>query len=219
MIHIKIRSDFVTNSSSSSFVALKIKSPMLAEIIKHFKKEISVGEFQYNPCSRFDVKKDIIKFEDEFCCDEPENLLGVLTSLIEIIASDFYVNLNKPESIDSIISELENKELNVSEKTALHIIKNRKEIIDDIESVKFDVTVSDYGGDGDSRFEFDSYDEDYLKELLKQIAEANDIPVEEVDEDVFADYVADMMSVEEISFRFDKSTGQTKIARKYRLEG
>ena len=81
------------------------------------------------------------------------------------------------------------------------------------------MTVSDYGGDGDSRFEFDSYDEDYLKEFLKQIAEANDIPVEEVDEDVFADYVADMMSVEEISFRFDKSTGQTKIARKYRLEG
>ena len=53
MIHIKIRSDFVTNSSSSSFVALKIKSPMLAEIIKHFKKEISIGEFQYNPCFRF----------------------------------------------------------------------------------------------------------------------------------------------------------------------
>ena len=60
-----VRSSFVTNSSSSSFVAIDIESKEIAQILQEFEEQVQEA-FEYGNC---DISDDgsISIFMDEFC--------------------------------------------------------------------------------------------------------------------------------------------------------
>ena len=106
----KIRTDFVTNSSSSSFIALKFESNTLCEIFERFQKEIVNEKGERHPCAGFDVYDGIVEYrEDEsgYWDDGPEKLhesLNLLISLMyrwgflrksQIIRRLIYLNMKK----------------------------------------------------------------------------------------------------------------------------
>ena len=80
----KIRSDFVTNSSSSSFVVLEIESEAIAQIISNIAAELE---------ERMSVTIDGNKVqlvEDEGYCDMPRKLKDVVVSLAQFLDEDYY---------------------------------------------------------------------------------------------------------------------------------
>jgi len=202
----KVRSDFVTNSSSSSFVSFDIESDTLVEIFEKFIDEINEEEH--------------LKYEYDFCVDD-----GRVTAH----ASESYSEL--PGSIEELVSilinfldyELDSEEPEAEEdsgvmtRLAAEVAKNKDKIVEDIESATWSCGNEGWGGDDDTRYYESSYDEETLQDMKETIAENSNKSVEDVDDEDFADYVGDQISVDENTFNYNKATGETKITHDYHL--
>ena len=100
-----VRSSFVTNSSSSSFVALEIDSNEILEIFREFEGAIKAA---FGCSNGFDNEEDF----DEDDCDMDEGyLFGNVTinddGTISIYADEAYTDLpDKPEDFVPILANL-----------------------------------------------------------------------------------------------------------------
>ena len=106
----KIRTDFVTNSSSSSFIALKFESDTLCEIFERFQKEIVNEDGERHPCAGFDIDDGIVEYrEDEsgYWDDGPEKLHEALNLLISLMYrwGEEPLEISKKESDNKKVSE------------------------------------------------------------------------------------------------------------------
>ena len=204
----KIRSGFVTNSSSSSFIALKIRSKKLVDILTIF----SLCD-EYNKNYRgftFDSDGYIEYKEDESgWYDCPSNLRDVLNFLIAILTYDdeIYIEDNEDENELKDLSEFDNPKASISTRIAVEIFRNRKEILSDIDFAEITCADCGWGGDDDSRYSASSYSDETLQSIYKEIAEEQGIPIEEVDENDLADYAGDKTSVSEDTFKYTKIDG------------
>lgn len=178
----KIRTDFVTNSSSSSFVTINAKSSDLAKFLKERMDEIEENNDGY--------------------CDVEINIDGDEV-LIESGDRDMY--FDNPEKLDQVIPLL----LNVCRLEAYDEVETK--LTNSLESVSWSYEVWGLDGD-DGRFDRSNYDPDVLEELLSEIAECNDCTVNEVTDEMFNDYVApDSGEVtEEETFDYSKADGICK---------
>ena len=182
----KIRTDFVTNSSSSSFCTLHISASKLSEILSKYKTffekisgfEITNNEFIFEGSDTFEPNKAFPSSKD--------NIVSVLVNIIERLNNDVFFNFINIDcayghkTVEALISELN---------------KNEKEICDTTNKFDLKCTTVGYGDQladvdteeyakylGLEEFDEDDWDEIYEKAWEK--ADEHQLTLNAVTEDV-----------------------------------
>lgn len=185
----KFRTDFVTNSSSSSFVTLNANSKTLGEILDKYSDELCDDY-----CANYSNKDGQIEFYiDEGYADVPYLKKQIVKCVAEIF--DMFN--------DEISEEIRNKE---------------KEILADLKEFKMETGDVGWQGDSDSRFYPENYSKKRLKGYYKAIAEEKGCSVKEVTEDDFCEYVSDKISVDERVAVYNHETGKISVKKDFYLE-
>lgn len=232
----KYRSDFVTNSSSSSYLSFTIKSNMLYKIISSFKEEYvkklkkkldtlqdkSDYENVYSILNHLilDEKENSISMEEnEYYIDEPDSLGDILNILINLIKDNLdYQNLISYDDQGNILCD---------ESSGVIDFRLLKELEANFDSIVKDITEAfgecsevGWGGDDDTRYYKESYDESQLLEIYKDMAKQMGRTVEDVmgDDDAFSEYVADKTSVYSTNFKYNFGAGVMEVDFEYHLE-
>lgn len=226
----KYRSDFVTNSSSSSYLVYSINSKTLYDIVKSFKEELE--EIEKNENKDFDYEYSLLNsislnpdncvcLEGEYYTDiYAETLEELVVSLIDLLKDcmygygygdydengEFKADENYKDKIDlRFISAVEDKKDSILED------------VNDLSIVSSDIG---WGGDDDTRYDPSSYDDDTLEEMYQNIAEGNGISIDEARErdDLFAEYVGSKTSVSETTYKYNFGAQVVEDSYSYSLE-
>lgn len=232
----KYRSDFVTNSSSSSYLSFTIKSNMLYKIISSFKEEYekklkkkldtlqdkSDYENVYSILNHLilDEKENSISMEEnEYYIDEPDNLGDILNILINLIKDNLDCqNLISYDDQDNILCD-ESSDV-IDFRLLKELEANFDSIVKDITEAFGECSEVGWGGDDDTRYYKESYDESQLLEIYKDMAKQMGRTVEDVmdDDDAFSEYVADKTSVYSTNFKYNFGAGVMEVDFEYHLE-
>ena len=228
----KVRSDFVTNSSSSSFVTMTIDSGVLAEIVKRFQLELcpdlldgnaDLSEAAYMDDSyglgNVNVNGNIVTYTEHegAYCDAPTNFRDSLNTFISFF-DEYFASITRKGCVPKMDEEDLEEATSCDSRFAREVMERNKEIYDDIKSIDFEYSDYGWGGDSETRYYPDLYDRKTLKDIYKRIAEDLNKSIEEVTEEDFCDYVGGRASNEEYTFTYDKATGKCKHTRKLILD-
>lgn len=233
----KYRSDFVTNSSSSSYLSFTIKSNMLYKIISSFKKEYekklkkkldtlqdkSDYENVYSILNHLilDEKDNSISMEEnEYYIDEPDSLGDILNILINLIKDNLdWRGLISYDNDYNVVYKTDDIE-DIDVKLLQELESNFDDIVKDISEAYGECSDIGWGGDDDTRYDKESYDESQLLEIYKDMAEQMGRTVEDVmdDDDAFSEYVGDKTSVHKTTFRYNFGTELMEVDYEYGLE-
>ena len=217
-----VRSSFVTNSSSSSFVALEIDSKEILEIFREFEDVIKAT---FSCSNGFGNEED---FDEDDCDMDGGDLCGNVTinddGTISIYVDEAYTDLpDKPEDFVPILANLFDEgfyeeycdsleyddQLDMSQYSAItqRLIAVKDEIMANLKNFTVASGESGWGGDSDCRYEESWYEPNHLKDVKAEIAESLGKEVDEITEDEFCKYVGDKISTETDICKYD---GETK---------
>lgn len=206
-----VRSSFVTNSSSSSFVAIDIESKEIAQILQEFEEQVQEA-FEYGNC---DISDDgsISIFMDEAYAEKPskpEEIVHILASLFDYNYYDEYsYACDDGEELDmSQFSEIVQR-----------LVACKDEIMENLKRFKLVCGESGWQGDSECRYDEDWYTPDALEQVKNDIAEELGKSVDEITNEDFCEYVGDKISIEEDIYEYDGETKEITNTRTTELEG
>ena len=203
----KIRADFVTNSSSSSYITMEIHSKTLVEIMKRYQDVIS------DECNNLDVQDDdyVSLSCDETYMEVPDSKNQVVAALINALGCEFYEDDDGNVEFDSYCEE-------DREPLYMELFQNKDAIEEDMTFCEATCTDAGWEGDSDSRYYKENYDDETLKEYYEIIAQENDCSPENVTDEMFNEWVSDKTSVDETRYVYDKETNKEETLHSFTLE-
>lgn len=188
----KFRKDFVTNSSSSSFLAVDVESKDFVELLGRFAKGLH-NIFGDCLILDFDNNKMELEYEDGYCPDVPESLKGFVDSFIEFVeeTSENY----EEEEVEEVLQLVE--QLKDWKDELVELLKKGK--------VTWEMKDCGWGGDDTSRYDKNTYSEEWLNEVYDSIlSEHKELKsYDDITDEIFYDYVGNKSSNEEHIFIYD----------------
>ena len=175
----KIRSDYVTNSSSSSYVSVWIDSPILSKIAEVYSDAV-VAQKGVNPDSiPYNVKGETFEIsqgEDVFPVLEtvPSEPLEAYESLCQALAEGFEYDGESRAPIAPLVAVLASR---------------KNEIFDDIKSISWNYTNQGWGGDHLGRYDPGYFPEETRERIWQEIAEKNGYDISVRNQDDWNSYI------------------------------
>ena len=207
----KFRTDFVTNSSSSSFVTLDVTSKTLAEIIAKYEELI-----EEDCCGHVNISGDSVNiYFDEQYAEIPSSKETIINGLLSAFGAEFYTEdeyETEDELLEAICDYTQFPDL------VTEIYKEREKILEDLEDMEMISGDVGWQGDSESRYDIDNYDEDTLRMYYEEIAEENGCDVEDVTEEDFCEWVSDKVSTEENRFYYSKKNDEIEFSHSFTVE-
>ena len=199
-----VRSSFVTNSSSSSFVCVDVDSQEIVNILQEFEdslQEILEGGVQYLN----DTKVSI--YVNEMSGDQPQKP----EDIVHVIAGLFHWNYYE----DYCYAQEDGEELDMSDYPEIiqRLVECKDEIMANLKSFKVTNGNQGWQGDDESRYDPDWYEAETLEAIKAEIAAEKGIEIDEITGEDFCEYVSDKVSTEEDICEYNVETKEFTHSR------